>query len=191
MTQPTLTLKRRAARIGGAALLLATVLFSAVFVWLQQHFGYPEVLDQPAAEVLPRLLALGDTGRAVWLVYGLVPLLLLPTALGVRAVGRQAAPLAAACRSGGQPAGLRGAVAQRHRPGRSAGGAEQPGVAAVDAGARRSPAARRHRGHAAAPAAAALLSGLTAPARPAPQRVHHARAATACRARPPARSHHR
>lgn len=94
MTQPTLIPAQRAARIGGAALLLATLLFSAVFVWLQQHFGYPDVLDQPAAEVLPRLLALGDTGRAVWLVYGLVPLLLLPTALGVRAVGRQAAPLA-------------------------------------------------------------------------------------------------
>lgn len=94
MTQPGLIPTQTAARIGGAALLLATLLFSAVFVWLQQHFGYPGVLDQPAAEVLPRLLALGDTGRTVWLVYGMVPLLLLPTALGVRTVGRQGAPLA-------------------------------------------------------------------------------------------------
>lgn len=94
MTHSTLSRAQRTARIGGAALLLATVLFSAVFVWLQQHFGYPAVLDQPAAEVLPRLLALGDTGRLVWLVYGLVPLLLLPTALGVRAIAGPAAPLA-------------------------------------------------------------------------------------------------
>lgn len=95
MSQQSMAMARLAARVGGASLLLATVLFSAVFVWMQQNFGYPEVLDQPAAEVLPRLLALGQTGRAVWLLYGLVPLLLLPTALGVSAVGRQAAPVAA------------------------------------------------------------------------------------------------
>lgn len=92
--QPITPAAARAARIGGAALLLATVLFAAVFTWLAQHFGYPEVLDRPAAQVLPALLALGPTGRAVWLVYGLVPLLLLPAALGVQAMGQRAAPLA-------------------------------------------------------------------------------------------------
>ncbi|MEO3690792.1 DUF4386 family protein [Roseateles paludis] len=83
---------RTATRLGGAALITATLLFAAVFVYLAKAFGYPGVLDQPAAEVLPRLLALGSTGRAVWVVYGLVPLLLLPTAFGVYAAGRQAAP---------------------------------------------------------------------------------------------------
>ena len=83
---------RHATVIGGAALIAATLLFSAVFVWLAGNFGYPEVLDEPAAQVLPRLLALGTPGRAVWLLYGLIPLLLVPTALGVHAAARHTAP---------------------------------------------------------------------------------------------------
>jgi hypothetical protein len=83
---------RVATLIGGSSLIAATVLFSAVFVYLARSFGYPEVLDLPAAEVLPRLLALGPTGRAVWVLYGLIPLLLIPTAIGVYAATRQAAP---------------------------------------------------------------------------------------------------
>jgi Domain of unknown function (DUF4386) len=86
---------RTATVIGGASLIAATLLFSAVFVYLARSFGYPDVLDLPAADVLPRLLALGPTGRAVWVLYGLIPLLLVPTALGVYSAGRQAAPMAA------------------------------------------------------------------------------------------------
>lgn len=80
--------------IGGGALLLATVLFVGVFGYLAIAFGYPDVLDLDAAEVLPRLLALGATGRAVWTLYGLVPLLLVPTVVGLGAVTGAAAPLA-------------------------------------------------------------------------------------------------
>ena len=76
---------RAATVIGGGSLIAATLLFSAVFVVLARSFGYPDVLDLPAAEVLPRLLALGPGGRAVWVLYGLIPLLLLPTAMGVYA----------------------------------------------------------------------------------------------------------
>jgi hypothetical protein len=86
---------RVATVIGGGSLIAATLLFSAVFVYLARGFGYPEVLDLPAADVLPRLLALGPTGRAVWILYGLIPLLLVPTAIGIHAVGRHAAPLVA------------------------------------------------------------------------------------------------
>lgn len=86
--------ERMGARLGGASLLLATVLFMAVFSYLAAVFDYPDVLDRPAAEVLPRLLALGSQGRAVWAVYGLVPLLLVPTVVGLSAVTRAAAPLA-------------------------------------------------------------------------------------------------
>jgi len=86
---------RVATLIGGSSLIAATLLFSAVFVYLARSFGYPEVLDLPAAEALPRLLALGPTGRAVWILYGLIPLLLIPTAMGVYAAGRQAVPLLA------------------------------------------------------------------------------------------------
>jgi multisubunit Na+/H+ antiporter MnhG subunit len=87
--------ERLGARMGGASLLLATVLFIAVFSYLAATFDYPDVLDRPAAEVLPRLLALGDQGRAVWALYALVPLLLVPTVVGLSAVTRAAAPLAA------------------------------------------------------------------------------------------------
>ena len=77
---------------GGVSLIAATVLFGAVFSYLAANFDYPDILDHTAAEVLPRLLALGTTGRAVWIVYGLVPLLLIPTAIGVRAAARTTAP---------------------------------------------------------------------------------------------------
>lgn len=95
MDRDSIDFPRRTAWLGGGALIAATLLFAGVFGYLAQTFGYPEVLDRPAAEVLPRLLALGDTGRAVWLLYGLIPLLLIPTALSVHAAGRQVAPLAA------------------------------------------------------------------------------------------------
>jgi len=68
-------------------------LFAAVFAYLATTFDYPLILDRPAAEVLPRLLSLGATGRAVWVLYGLTPLLLVPTAIGVEAAARDAAPV--------------------------------------------------------------------------------------------------
>jgi hypothetical protein len=50
------------------------------------------VLDQPADQVLPRLLALGETGRAVWALYGILPLLLIPAGLGAYAALGRTAP---------------------------------------------------------------------------------------------------
>ena len=82
----------RASLVGGLSLIAATASFAAVFSYLAIVFDYPAVLDRPAVEVLPRLLALGTSGRAVWVLYGLIPLLLLPTAIGVDAVGRGTAP---------------------------------------------------------------------------------------------------
>lgn len=49
-----------------------------VFAFLAARFNYPTVLDGSAAEVLPRLLATGATGRAVWAVYGFLPLIWIP-----------------------------------------------------------------------------------------------------------------
>jgi hypothetical protein len=79
-------------RVGGWSLIAATILFAAVFSYLAGAFDYPEVLDGSAADVLPRLLALGGAGRAVWFVYGFIPLLLVPTGRGVDAAARIAAP---------------------------------------------------------------------------------------------------
>ena len=70
------------ARIAGASLVLAAVSFIAVFVALAGRFDYPAILDRPAAEVLPRLLALGVQGRAIWAIYACIPLLLIPAGAG-------------------------------------------------------------------------------------------------------------
>jgi len=70
-------------------------MFVTVFSYLAHTFGYPKVLAEPAETVLPRLLALGTTGRAVWLVYALIPLLLLPTGIGIEAAFRTTSPVAA------------------------------------------------------------------------------------------------
>jgi len=78
--------------LGGISLGIATILFAMVFGYLAAAFDYPAVLDRPAEEVLPALLSLGGTGRAVWAVYGLIPLLLLPTGRGVEDAGHTTAP---------------------------------------------------------------------------------------------------
>jgi uncharacterized protein DUF4386 len=83
---------RGAARAGGWSLIAAAVGFMAVFSYLAARFGYPDVLDGTASEVLPRLVALGDTGRAVWVIYAFLPLLLIPAGVGAYAALRDAAP---------------------------------------------------------------------------------------------------
>ena len=83
---------RAATRIGGWSLILAAVGFMAVFSYLAARFDYPAVLDGDAATVLPRLLALGDAGRAVWALYAFLPLLLIPAAIGGREALGTAAP---------------------------------------------------------------------------------------------------
>ncbi|HET9040880.1 MAG TPA: DUF4386 family protein [Gemmatimonadales bacterium] len=69
-------------RAGGAALVAGAVAFLGVFAFLAARFDYPAVLDGTAAEVLPRLLATGATGRAVWAVYGFLPLIWIPAGVG-------------------------------------------------------------------------------------------------------------
>jgi hypothetical protein len=65
-------------RAGGLALVLGALAFLAVFTYLAARFGYPDVLDGAAADVLPRLLATGGQGRLAWAVYGFLPLIWIP-----------------------------------------------------------------------------------------------------------------
>ena len=65
-------------RAGGAALIAGAVAFLGVFAFLAARFDYPAILDGTAAEVLPKLLATGATGRAVWAVYGFLPIIWIP-----------------------------------------------------------------------------------------------------------------
>ena len=65
-------------RAGGVALIAGAMAFLGVFTFLAARFDYPAVLDGSAAEVLPNLLATGATGRAVWAVYGFLPIIWIP-----------------------------------------------------------------------------------------------------------------
>jgi len=92
MSTVSLAESRGAGRAGGWSLIAAAIGFMAVFSYLAARFGYPDVLDGPAAEVLPRLIALGSRGRAVWAIYAFLPLLLIPAGIGSYAALRDAAP---------------------------------------------------------------------------------------------------
>ena len=83
---------RGATRVAGWSLVSAALGFMAVFAYLAARFNYPDVLNGAAADVLPRLLALGETGRAVWAFYACLPLLLIPAGVGAYAALRHAAP---------------------------------------------------------------------------------------------------
>jgi len=82
-------------RVGGWCLILAAVFFLAAFGYLAARFEYPDVLAGPAGEVLPRLIALETEGRAVWTLYALIPLLLVPAGIGAAAALGGVAPAAA------------------------------------------------------------------------------------------------
>ena len=69
-------------RAGGVALIGGAVAFLAVFTFLAARFDYPAVLDGSAEAVLPKLLATGATGRAVWALYGFLPLVWIPAGVG-------------------------------------------------------------------------------------------------------------
>jgi len=69
-------------RVGGWSLILGAIAFMAIFGYLAARFDYPGILDGPAAEVLPRLLATGSAGRVAWALYGFLPLIWIPAGVG-------------------------------------------------------------------------------------------------------------
>jgi hypothetical protein len=69
-------------RAGGIALIVGSAAFLGVFSYLAARFDYPAILDGNAAEVLPKLRATGTTGRAVWALYGFLPLIWVPAGVG-------------------------------------------------------------------------------------------------------------
>jgi len=69
---------RAVIRFGGLCLAGGAIAFLAVFTYLAARFNYPDVLDGPAATVLPSLLATGSQGRLVWAIYACLPLIWLP-----------------------------------------------------------------------------------------------------------------
>jgi hypothetical protein len=72
-------------KIGGLFSLLGGVAFIGVFTYLAINFNYPDILDGDAYQVLPQIVMGGDQMRAVWAIYALLPLILIPAALGTYA----------------------------------------------------------------------------------------------------------
>ncbi len=64
----------------------------AVFSFLAARFDYPAILDGPASTVLPKLLATGSAGRAVWALYAFLPLIWLPAGVGAYYALRRSHP---------------------------------------------------------------------------------------------------
>lgn len=79
---PTQRVGHSTVRAGGVALIAGALAFIGVFAYLAARFDYPAILDGSAAEVLPRLRATGATGRAVWALYGFLPLIWIPAGIG-------------------------------------------------------------------------------------------------------------
>jgi hypothetical protein len=71
-------------KASGLLLITTAFLFVMVFSFLAIRFGYPDVLERPASEVLPQLLDGGFQLQAVWWVYALLPLLIIPAAVGAQ-----------------------------------------------------------------------------------------------------------
>jgi len=69
-------------RVAGLFLIGGALAFMGVFAFLAARFNYPTVLDGRAEQVLPSLLATGDSGRAVWAIYGFLPLIWIPAGVG-------------------------------------------------------------------------------------------------------------
>lgn len=74
-------------RRAGLLIIAPALGFIAVFTFLAATFGYPAVLDLPAGDVLPRLLAGGAPLRAVWALYAALPLGLVSAAWSLRRFG--------------------------------------------------------------------------------------------------------
>lgn len=66
---------------GGVALVVGAFAFLAVFSYLAAYFRYPAILKGEAGVVLPALLATGDSGRAAWALYSVLPLVFVPASV--------------------------------------------------------------------------------------------------------------
>jgi hypothetical protein len=75
-------MKKQGIRLAGALLVVTAIGFVAVFGILASRFNYPDVLEGTAADVLPALLAGGISLRVVWWIYAMLPLFLIPAAVG-------------------------------------------------------------------------------------------------------------
>ena len=67
-----------------ALLILVPVLFNVFFFLLQSTFGYPDILREPAADILRQFAAGGASLLAIWYGFALTPALFIPAAVLLR-----------------------------------------------------------------------------------------------------------
>lgn len=72
----------------GAALIVFAIGFNVPYAWLALNFQYPEILRQPAGEILTAFSAGGVPLILAWLGFTVAALLLAPIALGVARLTR-------------------------------------------------------------------------------------------------------
>lgn len=92
----------------GLALLIFLIAANAPYVWLIEHFGYDDILREPAAAILQKFHAGGAALVVAWLAFSLSSLLFIPVVLGFEAL---LAPTGEAAR-GAAALGIASAVAQ-------------------------------------------------------------------------------
>ena len=69
-------------KLGGIFSFFGGLAFIGVFTYLAINFNYPDILDGDAYHVLPKVVAGGEKMRAIWAIYALLPMILIPAALG-------------------------------------------------------------------------------------------------------------
>ena len=67
-----------------ALLIIVPVLFNVFFFLLQSTFGYPDILREPADDVLRQFAAGGTNLIVIWYVFALTPALFIPAAILLR-----------------------------------------------------------------------------------------------------------
>lgn len=74
----------RSRTLTAALLILVPVLFNVFFFLLQSLFGYPDILREPAPDILSRFAAGGTSLLAIWYGFALTPALFIPAAVLLR-----------------------------------------------------------------------------------------------------------
>jgi hypothetical protein len=69
-----------------AAITVFLVAATLPYLWLIEHFGYDDILREPAAQVLTSFQAGGPPLVAAWLAFAMASLLFIPVALALHAL---------------------------------------------------------------------------------------------------------
>lgn len=74
----------RSRTLTAALLIIVPVLFNVFYFLLQSTFGYPDILREPAADILRQFAAGGTSLLATWYGFALTPALFIPAAVLLR-----------------------------------------------------------------------------------------------------------